>query len=440
MDIIVRIAGKFFFPQREKLKLFAENYSPDLLEKIIYAAIQSSTSFESARDNLKTLAEVDISVSHIQRLTVRISKEFDQQDREYTAANWNREWVREEEIEPDHVACISIDGGRAQIREENCGPGVHNPSWTETKVACFQIIKSPEFNNDPHPELPKILQDKSSVKNIVEGVKRNDIKKNRDCNNRDAQEDMDSENNPNKREEESNSGKPEIIKKYVFADIDDAESFGHSVYCKANQFKLYASKRKAFLGDGDRKIWTIFEDNFKADGWIPILDFIHVVEYAFEAARLFTNNEKLCWAKYIEFAVHIWQGRTLNVIRKLDKIIHEMETASKQKHEKLEDKITLLQSIKSYLQNNLSKMNYPLYRKMGLPIFSCHVESLIKQFNLRIKSSEKFWNKSSMKGIIKIKASLLSQDNSYRQFWNNRYDNQIRFKRHYYKSEAKLAA
>ena len=33
------------------------------------------------------------------------------------------------------------------------------------------------------------------------------------------------------------------------------------------------------------------------------------------------------------------------------------------------------------LGNNRSRMDYPAYRREGLPITSCAVESLIKQFN-----------------------------------------------------------
>jgi hypothetical protein len=440
MDIIVHIAGKFFFPQRKKLKLFAENYSPDLLQKITYAAINSGSSFENASDNLRILAEVDISTSHIQRLTIRIAREFDQQDGECIAANWDKEWVTEHDSETKHVASISVDGGRAQIREENCGPGVHNPAWIETKVACFQILKSLEQSVDPHPELPKIFQDKISLNNIVEGVKGNKRNKDRDAGKVGDEKNNNSINNPHEKVEEKDSFRPEIISKYVFADIDNAESFGHSIYYKANQFKLSAAKRKAFLGDGDKKIWSIYEENFRADDWMPILDFVHATKYAFEAAKLSTNNENLCWAKYVEFAAHIWQGRTLTVIRRLDKTINEIEKNQKNNSEKSNDKIEPLKSIRSYFQNNLSRMNYPLYRKKGLPVCSCYVESLIKQFNIRIKSSEKFWNESSVKGIIKMKASLLSQDDSYQQFWNNRYDNQGSRKRHYLKSELKEAA
>jgi len=36
-------------------------------------------------------------------------------------------------------------------------------------------------------------------------------------------------------------------------------------------------------------------------------------------------------------------------------------------------------------------MNYPEYRRLGLPISSAPVESVIKPLNRRVKGSEKFW-------------------------------------------------
>jgi len=224
------------------------------------------------------------------------------------------------------------------------------------------------------------------------------------------------------------------MKRFAFATIDKSEKFGISAYNKANQKHLHTAKRKAFLGDGDRKIWTIYEDNFKPDGWIPILDFIHAVEYIWDAAKLSTNNESNCWKNYIELVVHVWQGKVLTVLRRLDKTIEKLNRKKKTKD--IQEKIEKLTTIRGYFQNNYTKMNYPEYRKKGLPISSCHVESLIKQFNIRIKSTEKFWNESSVNGVLKLKASLLSDDNSWQDFWNNRYRKQVSLKRNYLKAAA----
>lgn len=405
-----------------------------MLRKITYAGAHSTSSYQEAQNNLKNLAEFSISTSHIQRLTTKIAKEFDQ--KYYSSSN-----LLEDLPEPDNqykieVASISVDGGRTQIREENSGPGVHNPRWIEPKAGCLQILESKEQDYDPHPVLPKIFQDKKAVKHMVERLKG----KMESQDNIEDDKKIDLHLNTDRHSKDDNPSRPNVLKRFVIADITSAESFGHLLYRKMYQHNLHSASRKAYLGDGDRKLWSIYEENFRADDWIPILDFIHAVEYAYEAAKLSTQTKEQCWAKYINYVTHIWQGRPLTVIRRLDKIIGELENSNNTKSKHLKDKIDKLESIRTYFQNNFAKMNYPEYRKKGLPISSCHVESLIKQFNIRIKSSEKFWNQSSVKGIVKIKASLLSDDNSWAEFWNNRFDRQVRTKMIYNQGELKVAA
>ena len=55
-------------------------------------------------------------------------------------------------------------------------------------------------------------------------------------------------------------------------------------------------------------------------------------------------------------------------------------------------------------------MNYPDYRKQGLPITSCVIESLIKEINDRVKGSEKFWNRldaTEGEAMLQVTAALL---------------------------------
>jgi hypothetical protein len=377
------------------------------------------------------LAEIPISTSHIQRLTSRIGTEFAYQDAQSTDL---LEEVKEQSAVQIEVASISVDGGRVQTRQEDCGAGVHSPAWLETKVGCMQILESKESQEDPHPELPRIFLDRKSVKHMVGGLKRTG-KENIEERRKESEK-LENQSGQLQIKETKSKGTygPKVVKRFAIATIDKSESFGILVFNRANQLQLHTAKRKAFLGDGDRKIWTIYEDNFKPDGWVPILDFIHAVEYVWDAAKLSTDDELNCWKKYIEMVVHIWQGRVLTVLRRLDKTIEELNCLKKSKN--IQEKIERLTAIRNYFHNNYTKMNYPEYRKKGLPVSSCHVESLIKQFNIRIKSTEKFWNESSVNGVLKIKAALLSDDNSWQDFWNNRYVHQVSSKRHYLKLAA----
>jgi len=427
---IVPNAGKFFFPHRKILKLFKENYSLDLLRKITYAGVHSTSSFEEAEENLRVLAEIPISASHIQRLTIRIGKEYDEQD-DQTVALW--EDLPDESDNQVEVASVSVDGGRVQTREENHLPGVHNPSWRETKVGCLQVLKSTVSKEDPHPRLPKAFKDQKTVKRLAERLKGSRLKNDNEDKNKNQK------TNLKPQSKEKNTSKdygPKVLERFVVATIDNADNFGNMVLYKAHQKQLHTAKRKAYLGDGDIKIWTIYEDYFSPEKWTPILDFVHAVEYAFDSAKLSTENEFQAWAKYIEFITHIWQGRVLTVIRRIDKTINQLDCGKNSKSKIIQERIENLKSIRNYFSNNITRMKYPDYRKNGLPISSCHVESLIKQFNRRIKSTEKFWNKSSLKGILKLKASLLSHDDSFQQFWDNRYEHQVSTKRSYLRRAA----
>lgn len=45
-----------------------------------------------------------------------------------------------------------------------------------------------------------------------------------------------------------------------------------------------------------------------------------------------------------------------------------------------------------YLRNNVSRLDYPAYRHLGLPTSICLIESQVKEMNHRVKGSEKFWD------------------------------------------------
>jgi hypothetical protein len=85
-----------------------------------------------------------------------------------------------------------------------------------------------------------------------------------------------------------------------------------------------------------------------------------------------------------------------------------------------EDPRKVVASTLDYVLKNAKRMNYPQYRQWGLPISSAPVESLIKQFNQRIKGTEKFWQPSRVEAILQSRAAYLSQDKRAEEFWKNR--------------------
>ena len=60
------------------------------------------------------------------------------------------------------------------------------------------------------------------------------------------------------------------------------------------------------------------------------------------------------------------------------------------------------------------------YRRMGLPVSSAPVESLIKQINHRVKGSEQFWNTGGLETVLQVRAAYLSQDGRAEEFHERR--------------------
>ena len=75
----------------------------------------------------------------------------------------------------------------------------------------------------------------------------------------------------------------------------------------------------------------------------------------------------------------------------------------------------------TYLTNNVERVDYPRYRRLGLPVTSTLMESLVKEFNLRVKGTEKFWNDpQGAEAILSVRAALLSEDDRFNQFFATR--------------------
>jgi len=66
--------------------------------------------------------------------------------------------------------------------------------------------------------------------------------------------------------------------------------------------------------------------------------------------------------------------------------------------------------------SDLRRADYPQYRRQGLPVTSAAVESLVKQFNQRIRGSEKFWLRGGVEAVLHVRAAYLSDDGRAEDF------------------------
>jgi hypothetical protein len=299
-------AGGFFSLQDERLKLSSEGYSPGLLKKIEYAG-GNGRSFETASESLDRLAELSISGKHVERLTERLGRERAELRDQAVAAMKARK-QRSPYKQPPAVAVISVDAGKAQFRREDKGPGVHGAHWGDTKVACLQTYTDVGYDKDPQPEPPAAFLDPARVEKLcreMERVRGTGVEKQPA-----AEEEPEPGKQRKKKPPKQRPGKkrPERLVRTVVATTAAVEAFGWMVSAEAMQRKMYAAKKRAFVGDGGNWIDPMGQMHFP--DWIQILDFLHLLVHLFAAARMaYARDARAAWKLYERMLRDAWGGR-----------------------------------------------------------------------------------------------------------------------------------
>jgi hypothetical protein len=182
-----------------------------------------------------------------------------------------------------------------------------------------------------------------------------------------------------------------------------SQEFGPLVAGEAKRRGFYEAPRRAFLGDGQAWNWSIHETHFP--DFVPILDFVHPVGYIYKAAQAMAPENS--WSVYIELITKCWQGKVSHVVQSMRDWLDNQPAASM----KEDTPHGTVRRCLTYLENNQPRMNYPEYRRLGLPASTSSVESLIKEVNFRTKGTEKFWNRpDGANAILVVRHAVLSDD------------------------------
>ncbi len=88
-----------------------------------------------------------------------------------------------------------------------------------------------------------------------------------------------------------------------------------------------------------------------------------------------------------------WQGRVGEVLSESAAWQERLGRPPPEADE--QDPRRVVKDVERYLRNNRERMDYPRYRRMGLPETSSWVESLVGEFNGRVKGRDKYWNRSA---------------------------------------------
>jgi hypothetical protein len=306
-----------------------------------------------------------------------------------------------EGADPQHeLVAVFVDGGRVQLREESCGPGVHGERWAEDKVARLQTMTRSTPAADPCPELPG-------------------------CFHRPVLHAVASESEPSKKPSEIVAWldgtvvgerparwQPKPAVRTCVATMEPLERFRWMVQAEATRRHFYTAKKKAFVADGSHGNWSLRARHFP--GFVPILDFVHAAEYLHAAAKAIGSPPQ-----GVSWTCALWSGRSAEVIAALRGALEARgigEATLAEEHEHF-----ALQRAWTYLSNAADKLDYPRYRREGLPTTSSLIESQIKEFNLRLKGSEKFWYESNAEAMLELVSwTLREQGETLEEYFANR--------------------
>ena len=399
-----------------------DTLSPHLQEKLTYLGTVLS-SFPEAHRATAVLLENVFGVKRIERLTERIGRER-VVERDADVAAWQRRTLVEKQAAPAGVKAPAVaglmpDGGRLQLCQKNEESSTH---WHEYKAACLLELESETHEIDPCPDVPEVFLQRDHIRTLTRdiGKKAPDAALPSDVES-DAvtAEPASLANSPpaDDAQEGSPYSPPKILSRDVVATRRDSKAFGKMFAARAWELGMFAAARKAYVGDGQNWLWSLWERHFKPFGFVPILDFIHALTYVYASASA-GRSEHEGWAIFVRWITWVWRGEVSQVIVELAERQQEIGLPSD------EDGPTSVRSIVSqaltYLQNQQSRMNYPKYRKQGLPVTSSHIESTVKLLNHRVKGTEKFWSESGAEALLQLKADTLSDTAPLETFWHHR--------------------
>jgi len=373
-----------------------------LLVKKITVTAADTRSFERTARVPRNAGDQPVSAKTIERVVHDVGWELAQ--RRDSGSHHDSALARYPEAPPD-LAVVECDRGRIRAREPGHGPGVHGSGdgWRETKTACLIRAQRKTFDQDPQPEPPECFRDPEHVAKIAESEALSVAAPGSGSL---AEVTVD-----DRRETApppvTLDWRPKQLVRTVLSSLACSNVFGKQMEQEAKRRRFLEAVAQAFLGDGLHWNWSIWKEHFPT--FTPILDFVHVLSYLFLVARAVHQNAEDAWDQYVVWMRGCWQGEVAQVLKELRH--WQTKLGEPPKEAPAGDPRPIVAKTITYLENNQPRMNYPEYRRQGLPVTTAWMESLVKELNYRVKGTEMFWNNpEGAEAILQVRAAALSDD------------------------------
>jgi RNA polymerase-binding transcription factor DksA len=348
-------------PLDEALGIPVFGPSVEALQKICHAAVVGR-SFEDGREILSVQARIQISAKHVRSIAETEGRRLADYCHEETAA-YREGRLKVEGAQAPELLVVAADGGRVQTRTEKAGE-----RWREDKIGIvYDAQAKPQAQAEP----------------------------------------------------DEYEGASALTKTYA-ATMENWETLGWMLRLEAERRGYGGAKGKVFIADGAKHIRELKDLQFPEA--VFILDWAHAVQHLSDCGKaVFGEGSADYWKWYEKHKQLLWKGRSEEIIRNLLRLSQRMGLPEKDEPE-TSPRRTLYQNAYSYFPNNRDAINYPYFRSQGWPLGSGVAEGAIKQFSLRLKGSEKFWNiaHNGAEEMLALCALYHSEDGRWDSHWRKR--------------------
>ena len=306
------------------------------------------------------------------------------------------------EYSAKHVRTIAEGEGQKLVKER------------ETAVERFRQLKTPSVVNGPAPMLFVVTCDGGRVQTRAETQdsrwKEDKIG---------VVYDAVPQPKPEADSYDRYEGARSQTKTYV-ATMEPWESFGWMLRVEAEKRGYLQAKAKLLIADGAQHIRTLKNDHFPEAEMI--LDWPHATEHLSASSKAaFGEGTQAAREWYEEYRELLWKGKRDEIIRELERLSKKIGFPEKGESD-ASGRAMLYRNAYSYFPNNYDAIDYPRFRSKGWPIGSGVAEGAVKQFALRMKGTEKFWNvsESGAEEMLALCALYHSEDDRWKCYWKAR--------------------
>jgi hypothetical protein len=353
----------------------------------------------------------------VRTLAQQVGTELVQQRDRKAGLNRNRVPVRV--AATPGVVAVEVDGGRIRPRAAAAGPGVRDAQNKEDKVACLVTLDSKVSAQDPQPEPPPCFLLPRRVARLVQQMAGQAGDEAAAAGAAAQPPGKEADRPPTRRDTGDGAWVPRQRLRTCVATLANSAAFGRMVAAEAKERDFYRATRQAFVADGAAYNWKLQRRYFS--GFVPIADFLHVLCDVYRAAWALAADAAGRWRQYVQWLRACWQGRVGEVIEQLRDWQGQVGRPPPGEELPATDPRRAVAEALSYFGHNKERMKYPEYRRAGLPTTSSLVESLVGEFNARVKSKQKYWNRGAgAEAILHLRAAVLSEDGRLDHYFKER--------------------